>query len=57
MKNIDRLKQMDSQELANTIVIDSEGHFRSPCGICKAYPNCDDNCIKGVFDYLESESE
>jgi len=57
MKNIEKLKQMNADELAQRITFDKEGEMRSPCGICAKHNDCDDNCYHGVRDWLEMEEE
>ena len=57
MKNIDKLKQMNSDELAQKLVFDDEGFERSPCPVCANHGECDDKCYHGVKKWLESEAQ
>lgn len=59
MKNIDKLKELNSSDLAYLLCIDNEGDCRGCCPICKRFEqdNCDDRCVSGVAEWLESESE
>jgi hypothetical protein len=55
VKQIDRIKAMDIDELANWL------HQKSDyCGSCPAFRSCNGeqlDCIKAIKQWLESESE
>lgn len=57
MKNIDKIKQLNATDLAYMVCIDNDGECRGCCSICQRFKenNCDDRCIQGVFEWLESE--
>lgn len=57
MKNLEKLKQLNSNDFAFAVCIDNVGDCRGCCPICKRFyeNNCDDRCVLGVVDYLESE--
>lgn len=57
MKNIDKLKELSSTDLAYLLCIDNVGDCRGCCAVCQRHKqgNCDDSCIKGVEEWLESE--
>ena len=55
MKNIDKLKQMNSDQLAQKLVFDDEGTERASCSVCAYSDDCNDNCYSGVKEWLESE--
>ena len=57
MNNYDKLKQLDTTDFAYTVCIDNLGDCRGVCAICQRHieGNCDDRCIYGVKQWLESE--
>ena len=59
MKNIDLIKELSATDLAFLFCVDIDGEMRSCCPICMRYKqgNCDDRCIQGVEEWLESEAE
>lgn len=57
MKNIDRIKAMNSEELASLIVCN---YYGADCQSCFYTEVCDGeecNCAKGIERWLESEAE
>ena len=59
MKNINKLKELTSTDIAYLVcIIDNVGDCRGCCAICQRHKenNCDDRCVTGVYDWLESEA-
>ena len=52
MKNIDRLKQMNADQLAQVLVFDKEDTERPSCTVCAYSNNCNDDCFEGVKKWL-----
>ena len=59
MNNFERLKQLSPLDVAYLLCIDNVGDCRGCCTVCARHyqNNCDDECIKGVHEWLLSESE
>ena len=53
----DVLKELSVEDFAYTIAIDNCGDCRGVCAICQRHVegNCDDRCVVGIIEYLESE--
>ena len=53
----DLLKELNVEDFAYAVAIDSVGDCRGVCAICKRMYDgyCDDKCVAGIIEYLESE--
>lgn len=57
MKNIDKLKTLNADELAQKLVFDVEGFERGVCPICARKDDCcDDRCYQGIKEWLELDN-
>ena len=56
MKNIDKLRLMDEQELAKKLCFDDEGNKIGVCNCCIYQDDCCDLCYIGVMEWLKSEA-
>lgn len=53
----DLLKELNVEDFAYAVAIDSVGDCRGVCPICQRHydGNCDDECVNGIIEYLECE--
>lgn len=51
------LKSLSVRDFVYAVAVDAVGDCRGVCPICQRYINnkCDDRCIDGIVEYLESE--
>lgn len=59
MNNYEKIKQLSITDFAYIVCFDNDGNNRGCCPLCKRYfqKNCDDRCVIGVIEWLESEVE
>lgn len=57
MTKFDLLKSLNATDFAYAISVDNIGDCRGVCAICQRHHDgdCDDRCINGIVEYLESE--
>ncbi|MBO5870376.1 MAG: hypothetical protein J6Q89_06460 [Clostridia bacterium] len=59
MNKFEALKELSAVDFAYAVSVDNVGDVRGVCAICQRHidGDCDDRCISGVVEYLESEVE
>ena len=59
MNKFEALKELSAVDFAYAVSVDNVGDVRGVCAICQRHHDgdCDDRCISGVVEYLESEVE
>ena len=54
--NYDKFRELSPYDMAQFLSVDTDGNERSVCSVCAIYDDCDDDCLKGVIDWLKYET-